>query len=649
MNRRKRIMTALVAHTDLTARAFASLRNFLTNKAKSNPTEAQLKVLFALMDNLSRLAFKETTGRFAWALPVGCGKTTSACHFVAEAVKEGFSFVIACGQVSGLNDINDFLVHQLQVPQAMIGTMVSQDKLADVTGRCAFDGKEFPILLVTHARIHMGQDQLTRYWTYHGVERDLLIYDESLISSKSVITALDDIQSSFHNLRGNIQDGDIKVSDEFYRQVTDLIDVFRVAHKSLLHQVNNYKETHPTGTTIPSDLRYTTFELEPLDTDAFAEDVATITRYKWSEGLLRFLALCGTEVRLVVTDLGDSVLSFLVTVPEDIERMVILDASNPIRLLAGLDTKQRITMAETLPLVQAAGITNLAALYDYSNVTWHCYKAGGGRSSFKNDKQNLKIKDAVTLLKTIPADDAVLYFVFKRQGHDRREKDIERLLRGELIRQGYDLTSPKLCIETFGRETSSNSYKHCRHIIFVGTPWQNINSVIATMLGQKRDMNVHFEDSLIRDVELSEVAYRFHQGAGRGSMRVNGPDGRPTPMTVYSFLTDDQKVALMPFLQKVMPGMQTPDRRLQKHHQINPKQELLEHWLRQELKQAANPSHSLRHAASFRLSITAIKRGWKGSPSFVPLSIDTFTRALEKVLTGSSQWSKKGRSLVYRP
>lgn len=178
-----------MTHEDLTVRAFHSLKTFLTTKAQTNPTEPQLKALYALMDNMSRLVFHETTGRYAWPLPVGCGKTTSACHFAAQIVKDQLpvSVAIACSQVSALNDINRFLVETLHVPQKSIGTLVSYDKTAEVEGQFVRDGTNSQVLLMTHARIHMGDEQLLRYWIYQGRERDLLIYDESLISSKSVI------------------------------------------------------------------------------------------------------------------------------------------------------------------------------------------------------------------------------------------------------------------------------------------------------------------------------------------------------------------------------------------------------------------------------------------------------------------------------
>jgi hypothetical protein len=109
----------------------------------------------------------------------------------------GHSVVIACGQVSALNDINDILVRTLSIDQALVGTLVGQDKASEVTGRLVFSGHDVPVLLVTHARVHMGDGELDRYWNYQGSERDLLIYDESLITSKSVIVDGEQVLNAF--------------------------------------------------------------------------------------------------------------------------------------------------------------------------------------------------------------------------------------------------------------------------------------------------------------------------------------------------------------------------------------------------------------------------------------------------------------------
>ncbi|MBX3301592.1 MAG: hypothetical protein KF693_05190 [Nitrospira sp.] len=628
---------------ELTTAAYQRLEHFL--RRNTNPTEQQLRALHALMDNFSRLTHKEATGRYAWPLPVGFGKTSSACHYVAEAIKDGFSFVIACGQLQGLNDINKVLVTNLGVDQDLIGTLVNIDLHKDVQGTIAYQPEQFPILLVTHARVHMGKEQLERYWKYDGHERDLLIYDESLISSKSVISLITTIETALYDLEGRVNRRGFPISSPFLQFAQRQLEKFIDKHEELKRHAAFFKMDHPTHE-VPNEFKHANITLDAMDADKFENDLAVLrSQTEWNpRPLLDFLELCGTEVRLALNDQGDSALSYIVTVPDDIHTMVILDASSPIRLLSQLDTKNRVIEATTLPLVQAAGITDLAALYDYSNVSWYCYKAGGGRSSFKNDKQNTRIKDCVGLLKKdIPQDDPVLFYVFKKQTTNKKEKDLETILKKELSKYAYDFESDtkRIFIETFGRETSSNSYRHCKHVVFVGTPWQHRLHLVANVLGQKRDIKIHIPDQQLHDIEVAEVAYRFHQGAGRGCMRQNGPDGRPQPMSVYCFLTDEQRAELLPLLAKVLPGMKTPEKRLTKGHQTTAKQDTVEAYIQERL--AACSSHMTKTSGLFQMSTKALKRDLP-----IPVSIDTFTRALNNLLKKSPGWSKVSRSLVYK-
>lgn len=156
-----------MTHGDLTVIAFHSLKTFLTTKSQANLSELQLQALYALMDNLSRLAFGEITGRYAWPLPMGFGKTQSIKHWSATMAKSGLPFgvAIACSQLRALNEINDCLVNDFGVPQSKIGTLVSTDKAPQGSGRFVADGNGSQILLLTHARVHMGESKLSRYWT----------------------------------------------------------------------------------------------------------------------------------------------------------------------------------------------------------------------------------------------------------------------------------------------------------------------------------------------------------------------------------------------------------------------------------------------------------------------------------------------------
>lgn len=664
-----------MTHSDLTTKAFASLKHFLTTKAQTNPTERQLNALHALMDNLSRLAFGEMTGRYAWALPVGCGKTQSISHWCAAVANSNLNFgvAIACSQVKALNDINDFLVKELRVPQSTIGTLVGNDKAKDVAGRRVFDGDTSQILLMTHARVHMGKNQLTRYWYYQGQERQVLCFDESLISAQSVLVSAPEIRRSHDLFVGACKRNECSVTDAFEETVKKLMDDFEREMNVVKQRVLDYQRDHdphdgPEGQTprVPDKLRYANVKLDPLDTDRFMKDLQTIASCPWSKPLLAFFNLCGQPMRLVVTNRGEeSMLSYTVTVPHEIDRMVILDASDPIRLLTTMD-KAKIIPAERLPLVRKAGITSLATLFDYSNVTIYRYNAGGGRDSFQKDRKNTKIKDAVGLLKTIPRDEGVLFFCFKthedevpqpdRQAFNplmttpqqglkpltnrfaHKKKNLKELLEQELIRQGYDLQSPLIRIETFGKETSSNDYVHCQHIIFVGTPWQNVTALIAVALGQLRDIHRHLEDQLVSDLYDSEAAYRLHQGLGRGTCRRVGHDGRPQKMQGYLFLTNQQWNRVGPLLKRVLPGVQTPGKTLPKQEQRESKIHRVTEALTTEVRKAYKEG---AYSADMGVRLSSLRQALE-----LPARSDVFTRAVNSFLKQNPDWVRRGKSLV---
>ena len=94
------------------------------------------------------------------------------------------------------------------------------------------------MLLVTHARVHMGSEELSRYWSYQGHERGSPIYDESLISSKkSVIVDADQVSHDVYILSGECGAGNITVSGDFFATMDVLICAFHEAIKTVKKQI----------------------------------------------------------------------------------------------------------------------------------------------------------------------------------------------------------------------------------------------------------------------------------------------------------------------------------------------------------------------------------------------------------------------------
>jgi hypothetical protein len=86
--------------------------------------------------------------------------------------------------------------------------------------------------------------------------------------------------------------------------------------------------------------------LDPVP-DILTETTDTLSEYHWAAGVVAFLDLCGSDIRLIVSSDGKrQMISFEVTAPEEIKNIAILDASSPIRLLVKMD-KNTIHIAET--------------------------------------------------------------------------------------------------------------------------------------------------------------------------------------------------------------------------------------------------------------------------------------------------------------
>src|SRR4051812_3853544 len=163
-----------------------------------------------MLETYSSVACGETTGRLAFDLPTGCGKTQSViawCQAVHET-QSGHSAVIAASKVEELCDIKRKLIAK-GVPEECIGLIhskafdperaqtwsQSRDPLvlrqpnrsgpieyASLPKTTDNEGRQF--LLVTHSRM---QSHLTNHHllnTFQGRPRSIVFWDESLLAAK---------------------------------------------------------------------------------------------------------------------------------------------------------------------------------------------------------------------------------------------------------------------------------------------------------------------------------------------------------------------------------------------------------------------------------------------------------------------------------
>ena len=182
--------------------------------------EQHRQALRRMLETYSSMACGEITGRFAFDLPTGCGKTQSViawCQAVHE-IKSGHSVVIATSKVEELCDIKRKLIAK-GVPEECVGLIHS--KLYDEERAKEWKRKRDPsvlignggereyaslprttenekrqFLLVTHSRVQSRRRNLDLLNTFEGKPRNLVFWDESLLSAQAEAISKREIESA---------------------------------------------------------------------------------------------------------------------------------------------------------------------------------------------------------------------------------------------------------------------------------------------------------------------------------------------------------------------------------------------------------------------------------------------------------------------
>ncbi len=172
---------------------------------------AHHEALEHILTRLTLLATRQSTGRWAYDLDTGMGKSLSVACWIA-AVHEcgrGFSAVVGAQQVEGLCKMKRDLV-RLGVPEEKVGLRHSKRYHADRAEKARLgQDRDYasepsctdaelatrPYVLVTHERLR-NADTAPTYNIYAGRDRDVVVWDEALISSTASVVNADDVESA---------------------------------------------------------------------------------------------------------------------------------------------------------------------------------------------------------------------------------------------------------------------------------------------------------------------------------------------------------------------------------------------------------------------------------------------------------------------
>lgn len=550
----------------LTVSAFDRLTRNLT--AFGNVlSEDHCEALMEIVGSYSLLASGHRVGRYAFDLDTGMGKTQSVVAWLAEVHALGlpYSVAVCASKVEALCDLKRGLIRQ-GVPEEKIGLWHSYDydpskaddarngrvtSVASLPATGNYDTAQF--LLVTHNRLRSGDVGLTERLKYRGDDRSLVIWDESLLVSDHRTIRHADIKSAIGGLLPQVEamaDG----SEEKTKRLAALQYAERCEQvlSAELARQRQSKGAKPKTVRLP--------DLTPETLDAYRKTLMKTRGWNvYGEALASLFDFVGSEVRVLDrVDGGGAHVTFSIAVPPSLNRLVVLDASWPIRELEKID-----------PTISAKPQFR-GRVKRYDNVTLRFAKTGAGRQSVEASMAKERAEDraycreVAAILAEVPEGEAALIFTFKTRSTGRHSVDIEGTLRRDLRAAGIDLDEtvkvngedkPRLVILTWGNETSLSSFSYCSHVVFAGVLQRSDSDLAGAIVGQRDDYLAMVTQDDIAKVKRSEVVHCVYQAISRSACRVvtNGFAGKTT---IHLAHHDPRVVDL---LREAMPGLVVED------------------------------------------------------------------------------------------
>lgn len=591
------------------------------------------KALYALNDAMTSMAEGRLQGRVAFGLPTGTGKTLAIVEWITAVHRAGLSHsvAVAASRIEALCTLKKDLIAN-GVPESLIG-LLHEGAKKQYSLEATTDNDARPFLLISHQLIRASETNLTRYNTFQGHPRNLILYDESLITSDCNHFGTRPLYASLAACIEMVKGIDEHAS----------ISNFLTEIKALIEAAEDVYD--------PIDIRL--IEQPLLDPRLAAHYQRFFATKDGGKLVSEFLKATNLPLRMLKSG-NTAIVSYQVVVPEALRNILVLDASFPIRKLCHFDSS--ITSAETLPHFKKAGIPRFATLKRFDRVELYRLKTYGGRFSMeKRFKDKVMAKEVAEVVKTINPSEAVLLFLYKTS---QAGVNYQRILKTELEKAGVDTDAtihiqtvdhsgttiteekPRIQLASWGMETSLNDFKYCRHVFLVGILHRDDTELQGQYLGQIQDLNGEIGKALTSELQVSERAHSAYQALSRGTCRTVS-NGQACPMTGYIVEVDPE---IETALSSVMPGVRW---RTWKPYYMKESENLIDTWVGQVGKFLADFKED-------RVSSQALKKK-VGAEKVAP---DTWTAIIRKIFRngpnkeihlgeyGTFGWAIEGRSLV---
>lgn len=498
-------------------------------------TPTRRVALRQLLTCLVEQALGVNTGRYAYGLPCGAGKTQAIVALMVSIHKLGLpiSIAVSASTIKALCLIKRDLL-QRGVPEQMVGLRHGKS-LPELSGELA--GESIPpeamantgdddrqFMLVSHAHVRGGQRGAI-FAEHKGKPRDLLIWDESFFSAKAGALSLRELEQALRALAVDIPRG------------TPLHAFLATA----IERIKGDTEAQRKGAG-PAVLDL----LSGTELDTAKHQASTITRRgkiaaAAFEAIDDLLSLAERDLSVALTGNGadsDALIHYTVAVSPAWQNIAVLDASVAIRLLAKGDSVTDRTTDE------------MRECRTYEKVVVRQQRIAAGKTTQRSNVAKVAQAVAAILgdLRSQHPEWRILLVTFK----DTKAKLLAALHKEGIGPDAHVGGKPRISVLTWGQETSTNAYSDHEAVILAGVLRRSCSELAASSAGEAGDILHRDGASGLRELQVSESAHNTLQAIHRGQCRKTDPEGKALPMEVYII---DNEAGLRDVLMPVLPGV----------------------------------------------------------------------------------------------
>jgi hypothetical protein len=528
------------------------------------PDHAHGMALEALHEMLCSMVNGEDVsqhGRWAFAAPIGFGKSSGVAAFLAAAYQlgllgNGITMTLTASRVEQLYDFEEALL-DAGISQADVGKLVAVIHGIDkkVAKRPSDnDKKGAPILMVAHNRIrkvyrreeqHLEKD-LTYFLKCGDKARDFVLWDERAQRTEVVHMPVKNFKEALDALCGKVEEQPALldlctwlraclnyINAENARMIAKSCDVISECDGLLTHMPQGDHQRF-----------YNQIQACGLNRDN-------------RKALSQFVEMLRFKSRVIPTQQA-GIIAYHVVVPDCMTKCLVLDASYGVSELTPLDPS--IKDAEEhhprlLDMKKWYGKT-LADLKDCSDHEIQHWDTGAGKDKVSSDLQDYiagkavggnLILEVIEKVKTyLAAGRNILIWTHKQ---DFAGNNLVDLLVEALRLAGCDLTKmvrdrfskghperPQIVVSNYGQHDANNSWTYCDVVIHLGIQERQDSEIAAAICGQLHSLGSRLTHAQIKAVRVSEKAATFQQSTGRGQCRVtvNGKSLPQLSIVIFS-------------------------------------------------------------------------------------------------------------------